>query len=139
MATFVGTYPDDPMTAPQIPKRIIGARALTVRQPWASLIIEGRKTIENRSKPTKHRGLLVIHAGLRTKHDALDKYRRLLKNADDLPSGAILGTVDVVDCIEGARSRWAEPGYYHWVAGRPATLPQADTHEGCSDLCRVEG
>lgn len=39
-------------------------KALTVRQPWASLIAAGVKTIETRSRRTSHRGPLVIHAGL---------------------------------------------------------------------------
>lgn len=41
------------------------ARALTVRQPWASLIALGVKTIETRSWSTAYRGPLVIHAGQR--------------------------------------------------------------------------
>ena len=39
-------------------------KALTIRQPWASLIVEGVKTVETRSWNTKHRGSLAIHAGL---------------------------------------------------------------------------
>ena len=38
-------------------------RALTVRQPWASLIAAGAKTIETRSWSTGYRGDLLIHAG----------------------------------------------------------------------------
>jgi len=38
-------------------------RALTIRQPWASLIAAGVKTIETRSWSTKYRGPLAIHAG----------------------------------------------------------------------------
>lgn len=38
-------------------------KALTVRQPHAQLISLGVKTIETRSKPTKYRGELLIHAG----------------------------------------------------------------------------
>jgi hypothetical protein len=38
-------------------------RALTIRQPWATLIAEGVKTIETRSWSTKHRGPIAIHAG----------------------------------------------------------------------------
>lgn len=41
-------------------------RALTVWQPWASLIAECVKTIETRSKPTHYRGPLLIHAGKST-------------------------------------------------------------------------
>ena len=39
------------------------ARALTIRQPWASLIALGVKTIGTRSWSTRYRGPLVIHAG----------------------------------------------------------------------------
>lgn len=38
-------------------------RAITVRQPWAWAIAHGGKTVENRSRGTKHRGTLLIHAG----------------------------------------------------------------------------
>jgi hypothetical protein len=39
-------------------------RALSIRQPWAWLIVNGVKDIENRSFRTRHRDPLVIHAGL---------------------------------------------------------------------------
>lgn len=39
-------------------------KALTVRQPWASLIAAGVKTIETRSWSTRYRGPLAIHAGM---------------------------------------------------------------------------
>jgi len=99
-----------------------GTKALTVRQPWASLIIEGHKNIENRSRPTKYRGLLAIHAGLKIVPEALDRYGRLLDNPDDLPLGSLLGTVELADCIEGARNEWAEPGYFHWLLEDPRPL-----------------
>lgn len=37
-------------------------KALTVRQPWASLIAMGAKTIETRSWQTRYRGRILIHA-----------------------------------------------------------------------------
>lgn len=37
-------------------------RALSLHQPWASLIAVGAKTIETRSWRTEHRGRLLIHA-----------------------------------------------------------------------------
>lgn len=40
-------------------------KALTIRQPWASLIAAGVKTIETRSWSTRYRGPLAIHAGRR--------------------------------------------------------------------------
>jgi hypothetical protein len=39
-------------------------RAITVRQPWAWAIAEGGKLVENRSRGTRHRGPLLIHAGV---------------------------------------------------------------------------
>lgn len=44
--------------------KTVTLRALTIRQPWAWAIIHGGKDIENRSWNTKHRGPLVIHAGM---------------------------------------------------------------------------
>jgi len=37
--------------------------ALSIKQPWAALLIAGKKTIEIRSWPTTVRGLVLIHAG----------------------------------------------------------------------------
>ena len=38
--------------------------ALSVRQPWAWLIVSGLKDVENRPRRTHYRGSLLIHAGL---------------------------------------------------------------------------
>ncbi|WP_331281766.1 ASCH domain-containing protein [Paenibacillus sp. FSL H7-0357] len=38
-------------------------KAVTIIQPWATLIELGEKRFENRRWVTKHRGELVIHAG----------------------------------------------------------------------------
>jgi hypothetical protein len=35
--------------------------------------------------------------------------------------GSILGFVELVDCVQGSKSQWAEPGAWHWVV-RNATL-----------------
>lgn len=41
-----------------------GLKALSVRAPWSELIARGDKTIEVRSKATKHRGELLICSGV---------------------------------------------------------------------------
>jgi len=41
-------------------------RALSLRQPWAWLVVNGYKEIENRSRRTNHRGALLIHASSTT-------------------------------------------------------------------------
>jgi activating signal cointegrator 1 len=37
-------------------------KALSLMQPWATLLICGEKTVETRSWRTSHRGLLAVHA-----------------------------------------------------------------------------
>ena len=91
-------------------------KALTIHQPWASLIIAGIKDVENRKKRTNHRGRLVIHTGLGIDEGGMEQYGHLL---DDFPNGAILGEVILVDCVNNSRSRWAIPGYWHWVLADP--------------------
>ncbi len=95
-------------------------RAITVRQPWASLIAAGAKTIETRPRPTKHRGLVLIHAGARL-YTAADKHadRGLWYAAHShldlernngvylLPYGSIVATAQLVDCVPIVEDRGA--------------------------------
>jgi hypothetical protein len=95
-------------------------KVLTVRQPWASLIVAGTKEVENRSWRTNYRGRLGIHAGVRIDLDGLDACGHLL--AGDLPMGALIGSVMLLDCIEDSRSKWAVPGMWHWILADPKKL-----------------
>lgn len=65
--------------------------ALSVRQPFASLIACGEKPIEWRSRPWKYRGPLVICASARPRieTDSAGQY---------LPTGAAIALVDIVGC-----------------------------------------
>jgi hypothetical protein len=71
-------------------------KALSVRQPWATLLVEGLKTVEVRSRPTKHRGKLAICASKTPRNifwlDPVDKVPRLLH------AGCVIGIVNVLDC-----------------------------------------
>jgi len=78
---------------------------VTIRQPYLALIMEGIKTLEVRSRPTKHRGPLALHAAatpdLPFRVDRSDPTRTLpceQFECDPLPLGAVLCVVDVVDC-----------------------------------------
>lgn len=71
-------------------------KAISIRQPWASLIVSGRKTIELRSWRLNHRGALVILAGTGKWNGEHDH--------EIGPRGVILGVVDVVDCREFSRA-----------------------------------
>lgn len=73
-------------------------KVLTIKQPWATLIMQGDKRFEFRSWQTKYRGDLLIHAG-----KGIDKYamKRLANYLPDgIPLGKILGKVTLVDCIK---------------------------------------
>lgn len=112
-------------------------KALTVKQPWAWALIHGGKDVENRSRPTKYRGRLYIHAGKGWADDGIDNIGIDAMPADEaLLSGMVIGTVDVVDCHPAAECQdwaesgslctaWAMPDHYHWVLAnpRPVEIP----------------
>lgn len=91
-------------------------KALSIRQPWASLIMAGTKDIENRTWKTDYRGVLVIHAS-RIEPEAFETYGHLL--LEEIPTGSIIGTVRLVDCVRDHESEWAIPGQWHWVLTDP--------------------
>jgi len=68
-------------------------KALTISQPYASLIAGGQKWVENRRWPTSHRGPLAIHAGKGTQYLT----RRALA---DYPTGCVVAVAELVACVE---------------------------------------
>ena len=101
-------------------------KALSIRQPWAWLIADGYKDIENRSWATNFRGRIYIHAGKRFDNDALiwlmDKGLVLTKEltlySHELPRGGIIGEVDILDCVTSSTSPWFI-GPYGFVLANP--------------------
>lgn len=71
-------------------------KALTIKEPWASLIIEGYKKYEFRSWKTKYRGKILVHAGLSVEKDMLKRFKDY---KIDVKPGYILGEVTITDCI----------------------------------------
>lgn len=71
-------------------------KVLSVRQPYASAIIRGLKTVEFRSWSTDYRGPLLIHAGSTV--DATEAYPEVERLT--CPRGAIIGLVELTDCVE---------------------------------------
>lgn len=104
-------------------------KALTIKQPWADLIIAGIKDIENRTWKTTSRGRILIHASkMPCSRSDLDAYPlpALSKNINlneytpgQFTNGAIIGSVDIVDCVMNHPSEWAENGVYNWVLANP--------------------
>ncbi len=92
-------------------------KALSIRQPWAWLIVHGYKDVENRTWATRCRVPLLVHAGL-TLDPGYDRAAELARElgialpaASDLPRGAIVGRVRIVDCVTWHPSRWFEGPY----------------------------
>ena len=105
-------------------------KVLTVKQPWASLIVHGIKAIENRSWRTNFRGRVLIHSSAKgdtAKFGCLQPNQRLkVLNTpmsrvgfNDLPFGSIIGSVEIVDCVQNHPSIWADKGVYHWILANP--------------------
>ena len=84
--------------------------ALSVHQPFAWLIVNGFKDVENRPWSTKVRGPVLIHAG-RTQpgEDAIQYFEqryRLTIPRDELKFGGIVGEAVIVDCVDHHASKW---------------------------------
>lgn len=109
-------------------------KVLTVKHPWAYLICSGVKDIENRTwkLPEKYRGeRVLIHTSADKKLnllaltgeqyvDACNKFDgKETKSVDRWESSAIIGSVEIVDCVISHPSVWAEKGVYNWVLANP--------------------
>lgn len=83
-------------------------KAITLWQPWATLIALGEKPYETRSWPTSYRGKIAIHASKKWDGETLADFtspevwrvmqRRHVRDID-LPLGAIICVGDLTDCI----------------------------------------
>jgi ASCH domain len=104
-------------------------RALSVRQPWAELIILGHKTIEVRTKRTHLRERVFIYAS-KNRIEPAEEARISQEygiDVDGLPRGVLVGTVNIVGCLplkeddgQAACFQITEAhGFYAWHLARP--------------------
>ena len=70
-------------------------KCLSIKQPFARLIVSGKKKIEIRSWKTWYRGELILHASKVPDKEAIKRFEF---NNGDLVCGAIIGKVMLVDC-----------------------------------------
>ena len=119
-------------------------KAISIKQPWAIAIFRG-KDVENRTKPSKHRGPLLIHASLRSDKEANEIFKR------DFPGiirvwdfwvlctrlkGCIIGKVEMVDCVTEHPSRWFT-GPYGYVFENPILFREPIPYKGMLGLFNV--
>lgn len=109
---------------------------LSIRQPWAWLIINGGKNVENRDWPTKVRGRVLVHASKGcTKAEWRDAWEFVKKidpyvwgkgkreiQPGTIERGGIIGSVEIVDCVEQSESPWFF-GRYGFVLRDPKPIP----------------
>ncbi|KMO29727.1 hypothetical protein VQ03_29060 [Methylobacterium tarhaniae] len=113
-------------------------KAISVRQPWAHMILYEGKPVENRSWSTNYRGPVLLHAAKSMTNaecdDALDlleaisrqdqqaNLQRRARILNDMRRGGIVGVVEIVDCVTEHPSPWFI-GRYGFVLANPRPLP----------------
>lgn len=110
-------------------------KALSLLQPWASLVMMGVKTIETRCWQTPYRGELLIHASLGKKGSVLcgqPPFSKYIPQFHQLPFGAIIGSVTLQEIVpvedlkfsasQLARLTMEEKAFGDYTKGRYAWL-----------------
>ena len=107
--------------------------ALSIRQPWAWLIVHGFKDIENRDWPTNFRGRLLVHAGQTMARSYYDTVVADLTAAglcpanipayEDLPRGGFVGWTSITDCCQHHPSPWKQDGTHGFVLRDSSPIP----------------
>lgn len=102
-------------------------KAITILQPYASLLVAGKKTYETRSWDTPYRGKIAIHAGKGRPYERdklfFQRAEELLgRSVDGLPRGAIIAVADLVECYQVCGNNvYNDPEREkRWLESRPA-------------------
>lgn len=126
-------------------------KAISLRQPWADLVMQGKKTLELRSWTVSYRGPLAIHASQTVSEAACQAFGI---RPDQVTSGAILGTVELVSILELDEREYQarknehlagdffkpDPEHstlYGWQVTNPQPLPQPAPFPGRMGLFNV--
>jgi hypothetical protein len=109
----------------------MNALTLSIRQPWAWLIVNGHKDIENRNWHTQVRGPILVHAAKgmsRQEYEDCQLFVDMivdnisLPDFADLERGGVVGRADLVNCVQSSRSPWFI-GRYGFVLEAAGPLP----------------
>jgi len=102
-------------------------KAISIRQPFAWLIAQGSKNIENRTWTTPYRGSVLIHAGRHVDPGLLAQFNLAVKEQNPgtpaplVHIGGIIGIVDLVDIVTTSDNEWFN-GPYGWVLANARPL-----------------
>lgn len=91
-------------------------KALSIMQPWAWLIVNGHKAVENRTWRCHYRGPILIHAGKKVdtwaRADLWQRRHPAIGGPLDIDApetydrGGIVGEAEIVDCIDRSDDPW---------------------------------
>jgi len=108
-------------------------KAISIRQPWASLIVEGYKDIENRTWESFYRGPLLIHASLKYDYEGEEWIKMYMGFAFEFvksfPTGCLMGQVTMDDCVIEHPSDWFF-GPFGFVFKEPMKFLQPISYKG---------
>lgn len=124
-------------------------KALTVREPYASLIALGMKHFETRSWQTKYRGDLAIHASVKEHARCAEVCRAFDLSRDSLRQGEVVAVVSLEDCIpvEVLRPQLDEreilagdfsPGRFGWKLGHVRSVAPGRRARGSLGLWTID-
>lgn len=114
-------------------------KVISIRQPWAWLIIHAGKDIENRDWCTNYRGPVAVHTPKFVPTQAeISKIESAMKvqiRRIDLRYGGIIGTAEITDCVTHHDSRWFFGGYgFVLVRPRPVRFHPLSGRLGVFDV-----
>lgn len=102
-------------------------KALSIRQPWAWLIVNGFKPFENRTWSTALRGDIYIHASLQFDKEGYARVQQIFPEIampapDDFERGGIVGVATIIGVVSESTSLWFT-GPLAFAFGGAAPLP----------------
>lgn len=104
-------------------------RALSIRQPWAWLIVNGYKDVENRDWKRDVRGEILIHAskfadlaGYEFLRIMIPELHTIVPGISHIERGGIVGKATIIDCVTQWNSIWFK-GKYGFVFDTDKSTP----------------
>jgi hypothetical protein len=125
-------------------------KALSFKQPWGWLVFHG-KDIDNRKWRTNYRGRIIVHASKSWDNGGMRwllEHKEILHSevwmsemmaicaSGKMPYGALIGEVDIVDCVVDSCSPWFF-GKYGFVLSNPVLYEKPIPYKGSLGLFNI--